>query len=237
MLNGKSTVNIEKCMNEGKVILLNLPKGSGKFTSSVFGRLMIAYIHSIVLRRDGLPREKRKQIFFFIDEFQSYITQSLTNSLAESRKYGLGLVLASQSLKSISDTAMRKTIMVNTGLKAVSQTDYEDRNTFAKELGMKGEDLESLKPLQFYIKSDTGHTPFKVKVPFLIEENFLNTEKRKELLQYLAYRSGQYIKVISEPIHHTEKKESNTHSEIPNPKTDFKNKKDNPFDDGLKPAF
>jgi hypothetical protein len=234
MLNGKSTVNLEKCLNEGKVIIFNLPKGSGKFTSSVFGRLMIASIHSIILRRDAIPREKRKQLFFFIDEFQNYITSSLASNLAEARKYGLSLVLATQSLKQIEHATIRKTVMVNTSLKAIAQTDYEDRSTFSKELGIKLVDLEDLKPLQFYVKNEAEQNPFKIKVPILAQQYFLVEEDKKELLQYLVNHSKQYIPVSSR-IPETNNK-SNPKTTIPNEKR-VQIKKDNPFDEGLKPAF
>src|SRR5690606_15025264 len=193
MLSGKSTVNLEQCLNEGKIIIFNLPKGSGKFTSSVFGRLMIAYIHSIILRRDALPEKQRKQLFFVIDEFQNYITTSLASNLAEARKYGLSIVLATQSLKQIENVQMRKTVMVNTGVKAIGQTDHEDRTIFAKELGMKAAELEVLHPLQFYVKRDDSRVaPFKINVPILADKYFLFADERKKLMDYLVYQSGIY---------------------------------------------
>lgn len=196
MLNGTSTIDVEKCINEGSMLIFSLPKGSGKFTSSVFGRLMIAYLHSIFLKRAELSEKQRKQTFFVIDEFQSYITQSLAANLAEARKYGLSLILATQSLKSIENAPIRKTVMVNTGVKAVGQTDYEDRSTFAKELGIKGDLIEVLEPLQFYIKIFDGkHTPFRFNVPMLGKKYFLTERKRKELLEGIVYRSGQYVVV------------------------------------------
>lgn len=247
MLNGRSTIDLEQCLNEGKVIIFNLPKGSGKFTSSVFGRLMIAYIHSIILRRDALPREQRKQLFFFIDEFQNYITSSLASNLAEARKYGLSLILATQSLKQIEHLTIRKTVMVNTSFKAVSQTDYEDRSTFSKELGVRGQDLEELKPLQFYVKNDTRN-PFKIEIPILGDKYFLLEEEKKKLMQYLVYTSKQYIPIKEEPyVKNTEvvkdakpkTTENKTNQETENKENAKKkqNPKNNPFDEDLKPAF
>lgn len=247
MLNGRSTIDLEQCLNEGKVIIFNLPKGSGKFTSSVFGRLMIAYIHSIILRRDALPREQRKQLFFFIDEFQNYITSSLASNLAEARKYGLSLILATQSLKQIEHLTIRKTVMVNTSFKAVSQTDYEDRSTFSKELGVRGIELEELKPLQFYVKNDT-RSPFKIEIPILGNKYFLLEEEKKKLMQYLVYTSKQYIPIKEEPyvknkevVKNTDPKatENKTKQETENKENVKKkqNPKNNPFDEDLKPAF
>ncbi len=256
LLTGKSTINLEKCLEEGKVIIFNLPKGSGKFTSSVFGRLMIAYIHSIFLRRDGLPREKRKQAFFIVDEFQTVITQSLSQNLAETRKYGLSMILATQSLKQIENTIIRKTIMVNTGVKAVAQTDYEDRATFSKELSMDIKDLEALEPLYFYVKNSDGkHTPFKFRVPILGKPFFLTSGEQKNLLNHIVYKSGMYKKIDllpPAPVHEdgeeetpgrftshkqSEKKESKQADMQEESLSTRKRKKENPFDNDLKPAF
>lgn len=236
MLNGKSTVNIEKCLNEGKILIFNLPKGSGKFTSSVFSRLMIAYIHALMLRRDAIDPKYRKPCFMFLDEFQTMLTSSLASSLAETRKYGLSLILATQSVKAIEKNEIKKTVMLNSNLKAVGMTDYDDRVTFGKEFGLSSETFSKLEPLQFFIKKSGNHVPFKCTVPILPKRLFLSKEERKDLLHYLVYESGIYGKVPElppPPPTHTlpESKKTTTKSKIKKTKTD-------PFDDNfLKPAF
>jgi hypothetical protein len=196
MLNGKSTINIESSLNAGKVLIFNLPKGAGKFTSSVFSRLMIAYIHALMLRRDAIDPKYRKQCFMFLDEFQTMLTTSLASSLAETRKYGLSLILATQSVKQIDKAEMRKAVMINTNLKAVSMTDYEDRAIFGREFNINADAIGQLQPLQFYIKKNEGkHSAFKFTVPILADRYFLDKRQRKELLDYLVYKSGIYVKV------------------------------------------
>lgn len=196
MLNGKSTVNIESSLNAGKVLIFNLPKGAGKFTSSVFSRLMIAYIHALMLRRDAVEPKYRKQCFMFLDEFQTMLTSSLASSLAETRKYGLSLILATQSVKQIEKTEVRKTVMLNTNLKAVLLTDYEDRTIFGREFGISADAFGALQPLQFYIKKNDGkHVAYRFTVPILSDRYFLQKQERKDLLEYLVYKSGIYVKV------------------------------------------
>jgi hypothetical protein len=237
MLNGKSTVNIEQCLNKGKVIIFNLPKGAGKFTSSVFSRLMIAYIHALMLRRDAIEPKYRKQCFMFLDEFQTMLTSSLAGSLAETRKYGLSLILATQSVKQIEKAEVRKTIMLNTNLKAVSMTDYEDRLVFSKEFGIGTDALNIIEPLQFYIKKNDGkHIAFKFKVPILAQRYFLPKQERTALLEYLVYQSGMYIKVLPPAPPATPYTKKEAIDKVKPAKK--KPTKDNPFDeDFIKPAF
>lgn len=202
MLYGTSTVEIEQALDEGAVVILNLPKGSGAFTSKVMAKLTFAYIHALMLRRDTIEPKLRKQCFLIVDEFQTMLTASLASSLAETRKYGLSVILATQSLMQIESTAIRKTIMVNTGIKAVSLTDYQDRVTFARELGtgVSAEDIEKLRPLQFYLKRNDGkHQAFKFNVPILSSAYFLSKRNKKALLDYLVYESGQYRPVPPPP--------------------------------------
>ncbi len=235
MLNGTSTVNIEQALNDGAVIIVNLPKGSGAFTSKVMGKLLLAYIHALMLRRDTIEPHLRKPCFLVVDEFQTMLTASLASSLAETRKYGLSVILATQSLMQIENAVIRKTIMVNTGIKAVSLTDYQDRVTFARELGssVTPEDIEKLRPLQFYLKRNDGrHQAFKFDVPILSKAFFLSKKSKKELLDYIVYESGQYRLVpppappltSSTPVNYI-------------PKEQKKQTKNKPTDSGLKPRF
>lgn len=199
MLNGKPTVNIEQALNDGAFIILNLPKGSGSFTSKVMGKLMIAYIHALMLRRDALEPSERVPCYLIVDEFGSIVTASLSSSLAEARKYGLSCILANQSLMQIENTAIRKTIAVNTGLKVVGLTDYQDRVTFSRELGkeVSAEDLEKLRPLQFYLKRNDGrHKAFKFNASILPRTFFLTKKEKKDLLKWIVYESGQYRLVM-----------------------------------------
>ena len=154
--------------------------------------------------------------------------------------------MASQSLKQIDNTILRKTVMVNTGIKAISQTDYEDRSSFAKEMGLKTTEIEKLKPLQFYIKNDLGQVPFKIQVPILGKEYYMTDKNTKRLLRFLAFHSRQYIKIPKVPLATPpppppkEKRKSDlNHSgnKLLSNINKSSNRKDDPFDNNLKPAF
>lgn len=236
MLNGRSTISFEKCLDEGKVVIMNLAKGAGKFSSSVVSRLCIAHLNALMLRRAGIDRKKRKKCFLFLDEFQTMVSGngSLASSLAETRKYGLSLILATQSLKSLEKTTLRKTVMVNTGLKMVGLTDYEDRTTFAKEFDVPTETFSKLKPLHFVVKKNDGrHKAFTFRVPILARRYFLTKEEKKELLNWLVYDSGMYIKITPPPAPPPVQTTTFTKKKTTKKTTD----KDNPFDDNLNPAF
>lgn len=231
MINGRSTVDLPKALDEGKIIIINVPKASDRFCSSVFSRLMLAYIHAIMLRRDAKDRKDRKPCFLFLDEFQNFITRSLVESLAETRKYGLTCILATQTIQAL-DRTIKTAVMVNTGVKMVSLLDHEGKVTFAKELGVTVDTLNELQPLQFMVrKFDGKHTAHKFNVPILGSRYFLAQKERKELLDYLVYQSGIYKKIVVPP--HPPVEERKTVKTVQKKKTN----KDNPFDDDLQPHF
>lgn len=233
MFSGKSTFSMEKAINSGAVIVFHIPKGAGAFVTSVIGRLAIAYVFALMLRREAVAPKDRKPVYMFIDELQEFVTASVAASTQQARKYGLGLIMATQSLKQIADTNVRNSILTNTHWKAVSIIDADSRAAMAKEMNIKDiERLTKLKSLHFMISKNDGEAmPFVFRVPILSDHLFLSGKDKQKRLEYIINESGVYSKIPPPPA-------------PPPPyvkpiKEDKKQKKsdnDNPFT-GNKPAF
>ncbi len=72
---GKSTINFDTILNEGKILLCNLSKGKiGEDNSSVFGVLIMAKIQLAALKRARMKQEDRKDFYLYVDEFQNFAT-------------------------------------------------------------------------------------------------------------------------------------------------------------------
>ena len=72
---GPSTFMLEKAIEERKIIIFNLAEGSlGELESSAFGRLLVALLQSIAVRRD--KQNKRVPTRVIIDEFHNFTTRS-----------------------------------------------------------------------------------------------------------------------------------------------------------------
>lgn len=69
---GKSTVDLQYAFNNGKVVIFDVAKSRGRTTAADFGKLMLAYIQAVALRRQDVPRHKRKQTYLFIDEVANF---------------------------------------------------------------------------------------------------------------------------------------------------------------------
>lgn len=107
----KRTVDFRRIMDEKKILLVNLNKGQlGDQNTRMIGMLITKYLFQAALSRSDVPREARTPFYYYLDEFQNFVTSDVPDMLAESRKFGLHLVLAHQTLGQLSDEGSHKTL-------------------------------------------------------------------------------------------------------------------------------
>jgi hypothetical protein len=116
----RSTLNFREIMDGRGILLVNLSKGLlGELDSSLLGMLIIGKIFSAALGRAQLPASQRVPFALYIDEFQNFATETMGMLLAESRKYGVRLTLANQSLAQIEagirGGSIASTVLANVG--------------------------------------------------------------------------------------------------------------------------
>ncbi|EAY29419.1 TraM recognition domain-containing protein [Microscilla marina] len=162
----------------------------GTETSQLFGRLIISLLQSIALRRVYQSKAKRKPTFLFIDECQNYLSAtSIERILAESRKYGLHLILANQNLAQITSKKLKETILSNTSVKFVGANSPTTLQHMAKELGIKTKEFDNLKKHGFFLRAG-GAAPRMFKPPaFLLRQKkkyHLKAADKKDLKKHLT---------------------------------------------------
>ncbi len=92
-----SGFDLAKIMDEGKIFLVNLSKGlTGEVNSALLGLILVSKMQMAAMARARISEEKRKDFYLYIDEFQSFTTNSIATILSEARKYKLNLILAHQ---------------------------------------------------------------------------------------------------------------------------------------------
>jgi len=97
----RTTLDIPRCLDEGRLLLVRLPKGTlGEDTSSLLGSFVVARVWQAVLARAARAPEERPDCSLLIDEVQNFLNlpTPLPDILAEARKYRLSLGLAHQYL-------------------------------------------------------------------------------------------------------------------------------------------
>ena len=105
MLAQTGGVDFKKCIEEKKIVLIKLSQGLiGEENSFLLGSIFLSKFNQVAQGRQSLPKSERHPYYIYLDEFQNFVTPSITRILSGARKYGLGLVLAHQELGQIDDT-------------------------------------------------------------------------------------------------------------------------------------
>jgi Type IV secretion-system coupling protein DNA-binding domain len=152
----RSTIDFEKIINEGKILICSIPKGSvGEDNSAFFGALLTAKIQLAALRRVHIPENKRREFYLYIDEFQNFATDAFAQILSEARKYGLSIILAHQTIAQLTDSNLTKIILANVGtvicFRTRSPLDEEYILPLLKPRVAEGE-IANLPSFSFYCK-------------------------------------------------------------------------------------
>ncbi len=147
-------LNLRKTMDDGKILLVNLAKGSiGEDTSNLLGSLLISRFDLAALSRADRPEAERNDFALYLDEFHNFTTQSLMFMLSELRKYRLSLVLAHQYLTQLTPQ-IRDAILGNVGTIIVFRIGAADAETLAMEFApeFKISDFTNLPNYHIYLK-------------------------------------------------------------------------------------
>ena len=173
---GKSTINFDTIMNEGKILLCNLAKGKiGEDNSSVFGVLIMAKIQLAALKRARMKPEDRKDFYLYVDEFQNFATPAFAQILSEARKYRLGAILAHQTTSQLEDVSLVNITLANTGTVICFRTaNPEDERMILPQFRpyIEQGEIASLPSYHFYMRLGAlnPEEPFSgVTVPVKIE--------------------------------------------------------------------
>ncbi len=150
----KSTINLEKIMNEGKILIVNLSQGRlGEDNAALLGAMVITKIQLAAMNRVNIPEKERLDFYLYVDEFQNFATNSFIQILSEARKYRLNLCLANQYMAQI-DEAVQKAILGNANTLISFIVGAEDAQILEKEFGevFTAKDLVGLSNFQVIIK-------------------------------------------------------------------------------------
>ena len=149
-----STVDFEDLMNNGKIIILNLPQGKiGEDNAALLGAMFISQIQIAAMNRANMVETERKDFFLYVDEFQNFATTSFIKILSEARKYRLNLILANQYTAQL-PTEIQDAIFGNAGTLISFVVGAADANRLMNELGnfYTQDDLVGLARYQIIVK-------------------------------------------------------------------------------------
>jgi len=161
----KSSFDIRRVMDQGKILIMNLSKGRiGEDVSALLGAMMITKIQLAAMSRVDTPEEERKDFYLYVDEFQNFATESFADVLSEARKYHLNLTLSHQYIAQLPEM-VRDAIFGNVGTLITFRIGAEDAEFLEKEFNptFRKEDMVHLSKYNIYLKlmiDGTASNPF-----------------------------------------------------------------------------
>lgn len=211
---GKSTLNIEQCIEQRKLLIFNFPKGKMPLEYKILGIFVLATIKIISFRRDG--KVHFTHCHLFIDEFQNFITPSLQEILEESRKFGLFLTLAQQQAGARMQPELFHSILGNTAIKLTGINETKSLQILAKETGETVENLQknlAIGRFSLWQKAKIGEMQ---KPPIFVDmpTNTLTNKQSMTQHQWKTLKNAQIEAFYRSMIQSTQKQEKTRNSAI-----------------------
>ncbi len=150
----KNVLDFDAFMNNGNIVIINLSKGKlGEENAALLGSMFITKIQQAALARSALAENERRDFYFYVDEFQNFVTDAFSSILSEARKYRLNLTIAHQYIAQLPDD-VKATAFGNVGSIIVFAVGGDDAAYLAKEFTpiFSPEDMIALNTREMYIK-------------------------------------------------------------------------------------
>lgn len=126
----ESRINFRQIMDQGKVLLMDL-SGIGTDLRELLGSFSLSLLRIAALGRSNIPAEQRKPFHIYCDEAHRFLSASIEDLIAETRKFGVDLTLAHQYLRQF-DQAARDSILT-CGSTIVFNVDMNDARYLSKD--------------------------------------------------------------------------------------------------------
>lgn len=188
-----SSFDFRKAMDEKKIMIFNLSIGRiGEDAVNLLGSLFVTKIYLAAMSRADLTDRQMKDVpnfYLYVDEFQNFINDSFAQILSQSRKYKLGLIVAHQYVKQMSEI-VHDAIFGNVGTMIAYRIGADDADAFEKEFKptFSAEDFTNIGKYQMYLKlmidgvtspafSATGMGPYPEPDKSFVSEIVANSRK------------------------------------------------------------
>lgn len=133
LVDNTEQISLRHIMDTNKIFLINLSKGTlGNDGANLLGSLLLTALSSAGFSRINSAEGKRVPFFIYLDEFQNYTTESITNMFSELRKFKIGFVLAHQYLHQLT-TDIRNAVLGNIGTIICFRLGHADAKYMAQE--------------------------------------------------------------------------------------------------------
>ena len=196
MLAQTKGVDFRACIEEKRLSLSNSQGLIGEENSFLLGSIFLSKFNQVAQGRQSLPKSERHPYYIYLDEFQNFITPSITRILSGARKYGLGLVLAHQELAQIDDTKTLNSVISNPYIRICFRLgDVDAKRLESGFTYFEQDDLQSLGIGQAIMRVGSSSDDFNIST-FPLPEAKINAEVNRDSI--VAYTRNSYCKPKAE---------------------------------------
>lgn len=157
----KSSFEFRKCMDEGKILLINLAKGKiGEENSNFLGLVLVPKILIAAMSRQDVAESQRRDFYLYVDEFQNFATPDFAQILSEARKYRLNLTVANQFIGQVEEE-VKNAVFGNVGTLVSFRVGVTDANYLQHEYQptFSETDLINVEKYHAFIKTTVNNEP------------------------------------------------------------------------------
>jgi len=175
----ESSFSLRRVMDEGKILFINLSKGTiGEENSSFLGLILVPRILMAAMSRTDVPKEQRRPFYLYVDEFQNFATPDFAVILSEARKYALALCVANQFIGQVEEE-VKNAVFGNVGTIVSFRIGTTDANYLQHEFApvFAEDDLLNIEKYHVYIKTTVNNEP----VPPFSMDLFRDMDKLKAM--------------------------------------------------------
>jgi hypothetical protein len=153
----RSTLDPRRLLAEGGALVVNAAAGRlGEGGAALLGATVLNLVGLLVEEQVATAPERRPRVVALVDEASTLVAADYPRMLSEYGKYGLAVVLVTQSLAKLDaiDRHLRPTVLANVDALTVFGVSAEDARLLAPELGpeLAPEDLTDLDDYTCYAR-------------------------------------------------------------------------------------
>ncbi|OPY80216.1 MAG: AAA-like domain protein [Syntrophorhabdus sp. PtaU1.Bin153] len=143
-----STIDFDRTMNEGKILIARLPKGLlGEINAYTLGMILSFKLRQATIRRGNIPEADRRSFYLLIDEFHNFVSSggfgythdddpAFSSFFAEARKFKVSIVAANQHIHQLG-AGVRNAIFGNVQSRIIFGVGAEDASYIKTQFAEK----------------------------------------------------------------------------------------------------
>lgn len=131
----RSRIDARFMMDNRRIFIADVSKGKlGSDKANLLGALLVTQFELAALSRSNIPESERRDFYLYVDEFQSFATDSFISILSEARKYRLCLTLSHQYTSQLRPE-IREAVFGNVGSLVSFRIGQRDAEILEREFG------------------------------------------------------------------------------------------------------